>query len=142
MLPQGIHILVIDDDPALMDIITRMLTRVGANVTGAETGMVGLDALNRETFDLLILDLMLPDIDGFDILERLRSDSNYDDMPILILSAIVNPDMISKGLKMGADAYLTKPYLPNTLTDRVRTLLEQGRRAPTPPEQHDEQEHN
>jgi DNA-binding response OmpR family regulator len=134
MLPQGVRILVIDDDPALLDIIIRMLTRVGAAPIGAETGTAGLAALTRETYDLLILDLMLPDIDGFDILERLRKDPDYDAMPILILSALVNPDMISKGLKMGADAYITKPYLPNTLTDRVRVLLEQGRRPPpTPP---------
>lgn len=154
MLPQGVRILIIDDDPALLDIIIRMLTRVGATPKGVETGTAGLAALARETFDLLILDLMLPDIDGFDILERLRDDSNYDAMPILILSALVNPDMISKGLKMGADAYVTKPYLPNTLTERVGALLEQGRRrAHTPPQApdgaaseqdagQDEQEHN
>lgn len=133
MLPGGVRILVIDDDPALLDIIKRMLTRVGADVAIVETGTAGLETLKHTRFELLILDLMLPDIDGFDILERLRKDSRYDEMPILILSAVVNSDMISRGLEMGADAYLTKPYLPNTLTGRVSALLEQGRRVPGKP---------
>jgi DNA-binding response OmpR family regulator len=129
MLREGVRILVIDDDRALLDIITRMLSRIGAEVKPTDTGASGLAALERELFDLLILDLMLPDIDGFEILEGLRQNPRYDDMPIMILSAIVNPDMISRGLKMGADAYVTKPYLPNTLNERVRTLLAQGRRV-------------
>jgi len=132
MLPENVHILVIDDDPALLDIIVRMLTRVGANVTVSETGTGGLAALDQRPFDLLILDLMLPDVDGFDILAQLRANPRHNEMPILILSAVVNPDMISKGLDMGADAYLTKPYLPNTLTSRVHALLEQGRRPQKP----------
>jgi DNA-binding response OmpR family regulator len=129
MLAEDVRILVIDDDPALLSMVTRMLTRIGASVATSETGMDGLALMERHTFDLLVLDLMLPDIDGFEILERLRQDPRYDSMPILILSALVNPETISKGLKMGADAYLTKPYLPNTLTDRVHSLLEKGRRG-------------
>ena len=130
MPPQGARILVIDDDPALVDIVVLMLSRIGADVAGVGTAEAGLAALEREVFDLLILDLMLPDIDGFDILSRLRGNSRYDRMPILILSARVDPEVVSKGLKMGADGYVTKPYLPHTLTDQVRMLLEKGRRAP------------
>jgi len=128
MLPPSTHILVIDDDPNLLLLLTKMLSRIGAETTTAETGSGGLNLLAKESYDLLILDLMLPDIDGYEILKRLRNNTRYDNLPVLILSARADPDAISKGLGLGADGYLTKPYLPNTLTSRVRTLLAQGRK--------------
>lgn len=128
MLPPSTRILVIDDDPDLLVLLSKMLTRIGASTQTAETGVEGLDLLQKERFDLLILDLMLPDIDGYDVLARIREDRGLDGMPILIMSARADPEAISKGLALGADGYLTKPYLPNTLTSRVRALLAQGRR--------------
>ncbi len=127
MLPPDTRILVIDDDPGLLELLNTMLSRIGATPATALTATEGLELLGSESFDLLILDLMLPDIDGFDVLARLRQDSRFDTMPILILSAKVDPEAISRGLEMGADGYLTKPYLPNTLTSRVRSLLAQSR---------------
>ncbi|MBN1122473.1 MAG: response regulator [Anaerolineae bacterium] len=129
MLPPLTHILVIDDDPNLLLLLTKMLARIGAKTTTAETGVEGLDLLDKVNYDLLILDLMLPDVDGYEILRRLREETRYDKLPILILSARADPDAISRGLGLGADGYLTKPYLPNTLTSRVRTLLAQGRKT-------------
>lgn len=129
MLPPATHILVIDDDPNLLLLLTKMLSRIGANTVTAETGVDGLAQLENERFDMLILDLMLPDIDGYEILANLRKDDRYKSLPILILSARADPDAISKGLELGADGYLTKPYLPNTLTGKVRALLAQGRRT-------------
>lgn len=129
MLPSTTHILVIDDDPNLLLLLTKMLARIGAKTTAASTATAGLDALEKEPFDLLVLDLMLPDIDGYEVLSRLRQDPRFEKLPVLILSARADPDAISRGLELGADGYLTKPYLPNTLTSRVRTLLSQGRRT-------------
>jgi DNA-binding response OmpR family regulator len=129
MLPSTTHILVIDDDPNLLLLLTKMLARIGAKTTAASTAAAGLDALEKEPFDLLVLDLMLPDIDGYEVLSRLRQDPRFEKLPVLILSARADPDAISRGLELGADGYLTKPYLPNTLTSRVRTLLSQGRRT-------------
>ena len=125
------RILVIDDDPSLLLLISKMLIRVGASPVTAETGMEGLELLGSQSFALLILDLTLPDMDGFDILSQIRSDPSLDQMPVLILSAKADPDTINQGLELGADAYLTKPYLPNTLTSRVRALLRQDRRTQT-----------
>ncbi|GAB4476847.1 MAG: hypothetical protein Kow00124_19430 [Anaerolineae bacterium] len=125
----GSRILVIDDDPDLLILLEKMLRRIGLSPITADNGSSGLALLQEQAFDLLILDLMLPDIDGFDILRQLRADSHYDAMPVLILSALADPDNISKGLALGADGYLTKPYLPNTLTSRVKDLLAQGRRT-------------
>jgi DNA-binding response OmpR family regulator len=127
MLPPDTRILVIDDDPGLLELLNTMLSRIGATPATTLTATEGLELLGSESFDLLILDLMLPDIDGFEVLAQLRQDSRFDTMPILILSAKVDPEAISRGLEMGADGYLTKPYLPNTLTSRVRSLLAQSR---------------
>lgn len=127
MLPPDTHILVIDDDPNLLLLLTKMLTRIGAKTTTAETGEEGLKLLESESYQMLILDLMLPDMDGFEILSNIRENPQYDDLPVLILSARADPDAIGRGLSLGADGYLTKPYLPNTLTSRVRTLLSKGR---------------
>jgi DNA-binding response OmpR family regulator len=128
MLPTATQILAIDDDPDLLDLMSKMLSRIGAVTRLAETAADGLSALESERFDLLILDLMLPDIDGYEVLSRIRADSRFDDMPVLILSARADPEAISRGYELGADGYLVKPYLPNTLTSRVRALLAQGRR--------------
>lgn len=131
MLSADTRILVVDDDPNLLVLLSKMLMRVGVTPTTAENGGQALEILSNEAaFDLLILDLMLPDIDGFEVLSRLRADHAHDDMPVLILSARADPDTIKQGLDLGADGYLTKPYLPNTLTSRVRAVLSQGRRQP------------
>lgn len=122
------RILIIDDDQALQNLVVLMLQRVGLQAWVADTAVEGLEMLRTEDFGLLILDLMLPDIDGFEVLQRLRKNNRYDDMPILILSARAETDTISRGFELGADGYLTKPYLPNSLTERVRTLLTHGRR--------------
>ena len=132
-VPSTARILVVDDDPGLLVLVTKMLERVGPKPLIAETATGALAILERDPIDLLILDLMLPDADGFDILEQIRNDRRFDEMPVLILSARVDPETISRGLELGADAYLTKPYLPNTLVSRVRALVEQGRRAPSDP---------
>jgi DNA-binding response OmpR family regulator len=119
----------VDDDPDLLLLLNKMLKRIGAETVMAENGESGLALLKAQHFDLLVLDLMLPDIDGYEVLNRVRADKDLKDLPVLILSARADPDAISKGLEAGADGYLTKPYLPNTLTSRVRTMLAEGRRA-------------
>ena len=125
---ENARILVVDDDKGLLDLLERMLTRLGAVPSLVETGGEALETLKNQQFDLVILDLMLPDIDGLDVLAQIRQELNLDELPVIILSALANPDIISRGLALGADGYLTKPYLPNTLAGRVQTLLEQGRR--------------
>jgi len=122
------RILFIDDDQALQNLVVMMLQRVGLQTWVADTAVEGLEMMRTEDFGLLILDLMLPDIDGFEVLSRLRKDARYEKIPILILSARAETEAISRGFELGADGYLTKPYLPNSLIERVRTLLSQGRR--------------
>lgn len=128
-LPGGTSILLVDDDPDLLLLLSKMLSRIGAATAIAETGTQGLKMLNQGAYDLVILDLMLPDMSGFDVLKTMRQDDRHDRVPVIILSALADPDTISKGLELGADGYLTKPYLPNTLTSRVRAVLARGRRT-------------
>jgi DNA-binding response OmpR family regulator len=130
LLSPSSRILVVDDDPGLLVLMAKMLERIGPKPLTAETGTGALAILEREPIDLLILDLMLPDINGLQVLKQIREDFRFDSMPVLILSAKADPDTISEGFELGADAYLTKPYLPNTLVSRVRTLMAQGRRTP------------
>jgi len=127
-LPGDPKILVVDDDPQLLLLLSSMLSRIGPEPDTAETAADGMKKLQDGDFDLLILDLMLPDKDGFDVLREIRADERFKNLPVIILSALADPDTISRGLELGADGYLTKPYLPNTLTSRVRSILERGRR--------------
>jgi DNA-binding response OmpR family regulator len=124
------RILLIDDDAGLRGLVTLMLQRIGYQPWTAETGIEGLEILRNEEFGLLILDLMLPDVDGLEILEQIRHTPRWEEMPILILSARVDPETISQGLELGADGYLTKPYLTHSLTERVTTLMNNGRKKP------------
>jgi len=124
------RILLIDDDSGLRTLVITMLTRIGLQAWSAETGIEGLEILKSEDFNLLILDLMLPDMDGFQVLEKLRANTRWDDLPVLILSARADTEAITRALALGADGYLTKPYLTNSLTDRVKTMLTQGRKKP------------
>ena len=125
------HVLVIDDDPSLQTLVGMLLDRAGLRVTGAGTAIDGIQLLQQEIFGLLILDLMLPDMDGLELLKTLRQDGRFDKLPVLILSARADSEAISKALRSGADGYLTKPYLPHSLTHRVITILAQGRRPPS-----------
>jgi DNA-binding response OmpR family regulator len=128
--PLGSHVLVIDDDPSLQTLVGMLLSRVGLQITSAETAVEGIRLLNEETFEILILDLMLPDMDGLELLKALRQDDRFDKLPVMILSARADPEAISKALEAGADGYLTKPYLPHSLTQRVTAMLSQGRKRP------------
>lgn len=129
----GNCVLVIDDDPDVQSMVSVLLGRGGIRTTVAGTAMEGRRLLNEGDFQLLILDLGLPDMDGLELLKMLRQDNRFDQLPVLVLSAKVEPEIISQALQLGADGYLTKPYLPRSLTQEAITLLTQGRRPPPPP---------
>ncbi len=113
-------IVVIDDDPDLLDAVDKKLTSEGFQVTVAVDGNSGLEAISRVQPDLIVLDLMLPDIDGFNICRQVRESSN---VLILILTAKGEEANQVMGLELGADDYVTKPFSPRALTARIRALL-------------------
>lgn len=123
-------ILVVDDDPALQRLVVALLTRAGMNAFSAMNAMEAKDHLEQGGMpDLIVLDLMMPEISGIEFLQDLRSQDKYQHLPVIILSALADPEQIREGLDSGADRYLTKPYLANNLVKTVNEVLEQGRRT-------------
>ena len=115
------RILVIDDDPTVTSVVRRGLAYEGYTVDTAESGSRGLAVARDHTPDLVILDLMLPGIDGFEVLKRLRSAD--DTLPVLMLTARDGPEDQVKGLEEGADDYVVKPFTFAVLAARVKALL-------------------
>jgi DNA-binding response OmpR family regulator len=122
-------ILVVDDDHEILTLIAMLLRRIGAEAWTFEDGESALYRLSQAVPDLIILDLMLPDINGLQILQQVRAQERLSHVPVLILSAKADPDTIRAGLDLGADGYITKPYIANTLIDKVRLMLQSERHS-------------
>ncbi|WP_334319494.1 response regulator [Termitidicoccus mucosus] len=116
-------ILSVDDESDITDLVSFHLTRAGYEVTTAASGREALDAVQARRPDLILLDLMLPDIDGFGVCEILRRTPDTATIPIVIVSAWSTTDTRELGLELGALDYMTKPFSPRDLTERVRHLL-------------------
>ncbi|HET9321514.1 MAG TPA: response regulator transcription factor [Bryobacteraceae bacterium] len=122
-------ILLIDDDAELCSLLVEFLSREGFSLECEHEGTRGLDRALHGGFDVVILDVMLPGLDGFEILRRLRGESR---IPVLMLTARgEDMDRIS-GLEMGADDYLSKPFNPRELVARIRAILRRLERPPSP----------
>jgi DNA-binding response OmpR family regulator len=119
-----IHILLIEDDARLAAMVSDYLGAAGMRVTIAGTGEAGLALLVRESFDAVVLDLMLPGIDGLEVCRRVRVNS---DIPVLMLTARGDSADRVVGLELGADDYLPKPFEPRELLARLRAILRRGR---------------
>ncbi len=122
------RILVVEDEKRIADFLTRGLQGAGYAVDAAPNGATALEFIHATDYDLVILDIMLPDIDGLTVLEKIRN--RKAGPPVLILSARGAVDDRVKGLELGADDYLTKPFAFVELLARVRALLRRGQ--PTP----------
>jgi two-component system, OmpR family, phosphate regulon response regulator PhoB len=123
------RILVVDDDKGLQTLVQTLLQR--ANMDPIVTGSAGgaAEVLKQQPLpDAVVLDLMLPDVSGIEFLRQMRSKKVFDALPVVILSALADPDQIREGLETGADRYLTKPYLANNLVSTLTELLRTGRR--------------
>lgn len=119
-------LLIIEDIPEMAALMELYLKKEGYTVVVAATGEVGLLEINRSSFDLIILDLNLPGIDGFQTLKLIRDELST---PVLIVSARDDDDDVVKGLNIGADEYMSKPFSPKVLTARVNALLRHNKRA-------------
>jgi len=127
----GQRILVVDDEPDLLELVRVNLSQAGFEVETAETGRQALERARRSAPDLLILDLMLPDLSGTEVCRHLRADSALGEVPIIMLTARADEVDRVVGLEIGADDYVTKPFSPRELTLRVRAVLR--RRQPGGP---------
>lgn len=123
------NVLVIEDDATTREVLRRYLTRAGLDVMEAGTGTEGLAAFLAAMPDLVILDLMLPGIDGLDVCERIRRRS---EVPIMILTALGSESDRVVGLEQGADDYVVKPFSPREVTLRAQRLLRRTAPGPLP----------
>lgn len=119
----GAHILAVDDETALTDLVRHHLVRAGHHVETAANGWEALEAVRRKRPDLILLDLMLPDLDGFGVCEILRRDPATATIPLVIISAWASPDTRNLSLELGALDYLTKPFSPAELVSRINRLV-------------------
>lgn len=129
----GAKILIIEDDPATSRLVTYTLSHQGYEVITAANGLEGIRKARQEAPDLVILDVMLPGIDGFEICNRLRSEPATEKMLILMFSAKSQEIDKETGIKVGADDYLAKPAAPADIISHVEALLHS--RIPESPRQ-------
>ncbi|GII59475.1 DNA-binding response regulator [Planotetraspora thailandica] len=121
------RVLVVDDEPNIRDLVGIALRFHGFSVTGAGGGGEALDLAATGEFDLVVLDVMLPDVDGFEVCRRLRAAGR--DVPIIFLTAKDTPADTVRGLTLGGDDYVTKPFSVDALVARARAVLRRGGRA-------------
>lgn len=119
----GHHILVVDDEEDLLELVRYNLLKEGYQVTCVATGDEALKAARKLPLDLIVLDLMLPLIDGLEVCRRLKADSKTRDIPIIMLTAKSEESDMIAGLERGADDYVTKPFSPRVLAARIKALL-------------------
>ena len=125
------HILVVDDEPDLVDVLTFNLQKAGYRTSTARTGRAALDAVSSQTPDLVVLDVMLPELAGTEVASRMRSDPATSHVPILMLTAKSEEIDQLVGLTVGADDYMTKPFSVKILLARVEALLRRTTAAAT-----------
>ena len=131
MVQTGDRILVVDDEPDITALVAYHLARSGYRVSTAANGVEALQAARDEQPALIVLDLMLPELSGFEVLERIRADKSLAETPVLMLTARRDePDRV-QGLSLGADDYLVKPFSPQELVLRVRNILRRTRNKAT-----------
>jgi DNA-binding response OmpR family regulator len=123
------HILAVDDDAAVLGTLERVLRRDNFEVTCVDSGPKALAFLEETLPDLMILDIIMPDMDGIDVCRRVRHDTRFTALPILFLTAKGSTDDIVDGLDAGADDYVVKPFEVAELRARVQALLRRGMRS-------------
>ena len=123
------RILLIEDDSDISELVQYNLEREGYKVTAAADGEVGLNLALQQKPDLIILDLMLPGLDGLSVCKKLRAAAETAEIPIVMLTAKGEESDIVIGLEMGADDYIAKPFSPKELTARIRAVLRRPRAA-------------
>lgn len=117
------RVLIVEDEESLLKLETILLTVKGFEVMGAFTGQMALDKIGVESFDLVLLDIMLPDIDGFEVCRQLRKDPRTATVPIIMLTGKKSQEDHDKGVLAGANSYLVKPFKSAMIIDEINKLL-------------------
>jgi DNA-binding response OmpR family regulator len=120
------RILVVDDDENILNLEKTILEQKGFEVTGAGGGGEALRLLAEQTFDLVLLDVMMPEIDGFTVCRKIKEDDRLKDIPVIFLTAKGGGEALAEGFESGAIMYINKPFTANKLLTIVNTMLESG----------------
>ena len=121
MAERGARLLVADDNKVNRLLLTRSLELQGHRVASAENGRVALDMLKREAFDLLLLDMEMPELNGFQVLEHMAGDTQLRDVPVIVTSSLEGVAHVVRCIELGADDYLPKPVNPVLLRARINS---------------------
>lgn len=127
MADESALILVVDDNEMNRDMLSRRLNRLGHETIVAEDGEKALQVIQEQLFDLVLLDIMMPILNGYDTLERIKSDETMRHIPVIMISAVDDLDSVVRCIEMGAEDYLFKPFNPVLLKARVGASLEKNR---------------
>ena len=117
------RVLVVDDEQDLLELVSYNLNKEGYRVVGVGSGEEALAAARRDVPDLILLDLLLPTVDGLEVCRRLKADPRTQHIPVLMLTAKSEEADVVTGLELGAEDYVTKPFSPRVLVARVKALL-------------------
>ena len=118
------RIVYIEDDPGMMDLVTLIVERRGYQIFGALNGRDGLDIIFKSPPDLILLDLMMPDMDGWDVYHQVKADPNTQNIPVIIVTAkSLEIDRVLGMLVAKADDYITKPFRPQELIDSIEKVI-------------------
>ena len=118
------RILVVDDNESILGLLSRRLSREGHSIATASSGGQALSAMETEDFDLVLLDLMMPDMSGYEVLQRLKADDHLREVPVIVVSGLDEVDAAIRCIEAGAEDYLTKPFNPTLLRARLASCLE------------------
>ncbi|OGE37298.1 hypothetical protein A3D79_02935 [Candidatus Daviesbacteria bacterium RIFCSPHIGHO2_02_FULL_39_8] len=134
MNPQGKKVLLVEDEQFIRDLYTRELTKAGFQVIPASDGQAGLEQLKQDRFDLLLLDIMLPGINGLQLLREYRTQNPNSTMVTILLTNLGQEAVIKEGFELGAQAYLIKAsYTPEQVVNEIKSVLSGGQpTSPTP----------
>jgi DNA-binding response OmpR family regulator len=127
------RILIVEDHPLIAELIETRLRMEGLAPVKCPGGREAIALLDTETFDTVILDIMMPDVDGYQVLRHIRANSRTAELPVIFLTAKSSPADIEKGLAMGANYYMTKPFSGLDLVRKVRLCLQERAGRPNAP---------
>lgn len=122
------HVLIVDDDPTLLDMVQTFLTDEGYKTFTCKNGTEALERIASGGLDLVILDLKLPDVDGYEICKKVRQDPDTEDLPIIMLTGYTTVEDKIRGIEGGADDYITKPFNLSELKARIEMVLRRAQR--------------
>ncbi|UCC75355.1 MAG: response regulator [Anaerolineales bacterium] len=127
MTQERARILIVDDEPFNVDYLEQELEDLDCETVSATNGRQALESVAAEAPDIVLLDIMMPEMDGYQVLEHLKANDVWRHIPVVVISALQDLDSVVKGIEMGADDYLPKPFDPVLLKARIEACLEKKR---------------